>query len=660
VILSFFTYKYIYKLFIQISEQLMATVNIPYGGGAVTVNIPDFAMEGTQIDLLEQANRQTDALQKIAQSMGISVQNDQKETKSNKELAAAIKKGNAESSSDLSQLNKSIRSSLNPVNISNAMQSASSSESLSSLIGKEGLLGTLGFATMGAQLGTLFGIMEEFGSSLAALRRTGGGLGSDLMELRTAAAAVGLDMQTLAKITVENGNTIRSLGDSTADGTNQFLNLNNMLRESTREMGFFGMGTREMSAMLVDEIELRRQTRNESFLEAGARGDMVASMRENLKLNEVMAGLTGQDIQDRIKARNEFRRNAIVAAASASMNEEQLAAQNALVEGLSAMGDAGAPGGPIQQALTNLIAGVPIDMANDAFTQLAAAASAEGIDLRANIQDFAGMVEAGADPQAIASASQSLVNQFANIEVNDGLLARAGAGQEGAMTLLMTRQQAFASTVDEGSTVAEQVNTTMRTFEEDLAAGAGALSGMANQIGVATTQLQNTIMNSTMLAFNADVNNPNGMMTFVNSLENLPSSARFQAMTDLVTEIATLASGAQGVATLFGIGTEGRDSAIEQAEKAGEITLTALAVGRALGIDSGFLTNIFQGRNGAPGAPGQGGGNPGEGPRLPGVGDLAFGAAMAAGLAGAFTRSNPLPVIITGTQPGLPPPPSND
>jgi hypothetical protein len=660
VILSFFTYKYIYKLFIQISEQLMATVNIPYGGGAVTVNIPDFAMEGTQIDLLEQANRQTDALQKIAQSMGISVQNDQKETKSNKELAAAIKKGNAESSSDLSQLNKSIRSSLNPVNISNAMQSASSSESLSSLIGKEGLLGTLGFATMGAQLGTLFGIMEEFGSSLAALRRTGGGLGSDLMELRTAAAAVGLDMQTLAKITVENGNTIRSLGNSTADGTNQFLNLNNMLRESTREMGFFGMGTREMSAMLVDEIELRRQTRNESFLEAGARGDMVASMRENLKLNEVMAGLTGQDIQDRIKARNEFRRNAIVAAASASMNEEQLAAQNALVEGLSAMGDAGAPGGPIQQALTNLIAGVPIDMANDAFTQLAAAASAEGIDLRANIQDFAGMVEAGADPQAIASASQSLVNQFANIEVNDGLLARAGAGQEGAMTLLMTRQQAFASTVDEGSTVAEQVNTTMRTFEEDLAAGAGALSGMANQIGVATTQLQNTIMNSTMLAFNADVNNPNGMMTFVNSLENLPSSARFQAMTDLVTEIATLASGAQGVATLFGIGTEGRDSAIEQAEKAGEITLTALAVGRALGIDSGFLTNIFQGRNGAPGAPGQGGGNPGEGPRLPGVGDLAFGAAMAAGLAGAFTRSNPLPVIITGTQPGLPPPPSND
>ena len=630
----------------------MATVNIPYGGGSVTVNIPDFAMEGTQVDLLEQANRQTDALQKIAQSMGISIQNDQQETKSNKELAAAIKKGNAESSSDLSQLNKSIRSSLNPVNISNAMQGASSSESLSSLIGKDGLLGTLGFATMGAQLGTLFGIMEEFGSSLAALRRTGGGLSSDLMKLRTDAAAVGLDMQTLAKITVENGNAIRSLGNNTAEGTDRFIELNSMLRENTREMGFFGMGTREMSAMLVDEIELRRQTRNESFLEAGARDQMVDSMKENLKLNEVMAGLTGQDIQDRIKARNEFRRNAIVAAAAANMNEEQLQAQNALVEGLSAMGDAGAAGGPIQQALSNLIAGVPIDLANDAFTQLAAAASAEGIDLRSNIQDFAGMVEAGADPQAIATATQSLVNQFANIQVNDGLLARAGAGQEGAMSLLMTRQQAFATTVEEGTTVAEQVNTTMQTFEEDLASGAAALSGMANQIQVATSQLQNTIMNSTMLAFNADVNNPDGMMAFVNSLENLPSSDRFQAMTDLVTEIATLASGAQGVASLFGIGTEGRDSLIEQAEMGGEIALTAMAIGRALGIDSGFLANALQGRSG--GVTSGGGNGAGIGPGLPAVGTVAFGAAMAAGLAGAFTRSNPLPVIITGTQPAIP------
>ena len=76
-------------------------------------------------------------------------------------------------------------------------------------------------------------------------------------------------------------------------------------------MAFCGMSTKEMSSMLIDEIELRRSTRNEAFLEAGARDQMVNSMKENLKLNEVMASLTGQDVQDRIKARNEFRKNAI-------------------------------------------------------------------------------------------------------------------------------------------------------------------------------------------------------------------------------------------------------------------------------------------------------------------------------------------------------------
>ena len=301
----------------------MASVNIPFGGSTVTVDVPDFAMEGTQQDVLDQASRQTDALQKIAQSMGISIQNDRQETKSNKDLAAQIKKGNADEDKNFTQLNKSMRS-MN-ISASNALQGASSSESLAGLMGKDGLLGTLGLGTVGAQVGTLFGILEEFGSAMGALRRTGGGLGSDLLELRRQASAVGLDMQTLAKITVENGNAIRSLGNNTIDGTTQFLTLNKSLREATREAGFFGMTTKEMSNLLIDEIELRRSTRNESFLEAGARDQMVASMRENLKLNEVMASLTGQDVQDRIKARNEFRKNAIVAAAQSRMNEEQVA-----------------------------------------------------------------------------------------------------------------------------------------------------------------------------------------------------------------------------------------------------------------------------------------------------------------------------------------------
>ena len=542
----------------------MASVNIPFGGSTVTVDVPDFAMEGTQQDVLDQASRQTDALQKIAQSMGISIQNDRQETKSNKDLAAQIKKGNADEDKNFTQLNKSMRS-MN-ISASNALQSASSSESLAGLMGKDGLLGTLGLGTIGAQVGTLFGILEEFGSAMGALRRTGGGLGSDLLELRRQASAVGLDMQTLAKITVENGNAIRSLGNNTIDGTTQFLTLNKSLREATREAGFFGMTTKEMSNLLIDEIELRRSTRNESFLEAGARDQMVASMRENLKLNEVMASLTGQDVQDRIKARNEFRKNAIVAAAQSRMNQEQLDSQNALVENLAGLGSAGAAGGPIQQALTNLIAGVPMDKFNDSFTQLSAAASGEGIDLRANLEQFSNMVKAGADPEDMKIASQELIQKFANIEVPDGLLSRAAAGQEGAMLLLTARQEAFAIKIGEGETVQQTVNETMSAFEIDVAAGGAALSGLANQINAATAQLQTTLVDSTLLAFNANVNSPDGIKGFIDTLENLPSEPKFRAMIDLVTEVGTLVSGAQGVTALLGIGNENKGTPEKAAE----------------------------------------------------------------------------------------------
>ena len=618
----------------------MASVNIPYGGGSVSVNIPDFAMEGTQVDLLEQANRQTDALQKIAQSMGISVQNDQQETKSNKDLAAQIRKGNSESASGIARLNKSISSNLSPTALANSMMGArSGEESLSGLMGKDGLLGTLGLTMMGAQIGSLFGILEEFGSAMGALRRTGGGVSAELIELKTAAAAVGLDMQTLAKITVENGNAIRSLGSSTNDGTTNFLKLNSMLRESTRDMAFFGMSTKEMSSMLIDEIELRRSTRNEAFLEAGARDQMVNSMKENLKLNEVMASLTGQDVQDRIKARNEFRKNAIVAAAQSQMNQKQLDSQNALVDNLAGLGSAGAAGGPIQQALTNLLAGVPMDKFNDSFTQLSAAASAEGIDLRANLEQFASMVDAGADPEAMMAASQKLINQFANIDVDGNILSRAGAGQEGAMLLLTARQEAFASRVNEGETVQQSVNNTMTQFEIDVAAGAAALSGMANQINVATTTLQETISKSMLLAFNADPSNPGGIADFINNLEKLPSSQEFQAMTNLVTEIATLASGAQGMTSFFGIGNENKGDF----EKFAEQGLTIKALAESLDLNITTLTSILSGK-------GQGGG--------PSAGTLLTAAGIATAMAGAFKRNDPatyLPVVIMEFAQGLDP-----
>ena len=623
----------------------MASVNIPFGGSTVTVDVPDFAMEGTQQDVLEQASRQTDALQKIAASMGISIQNDRQETKSNKDLSSAIKKANSDEDKNFVRLNKNLQS-MNAMRASSALNKSTGSESLSGLAGKDGILGAMGLTAMGAQIGTLFGIMEEFGSALGALRRTGGGLGVDLLKLRHDAANVGLDMQTLSKITVENGNAIRSLGASTTAGTSEFLLLNRSLREATRDMGFFGMGSKEMSTMLIDEIELRRATRNETFLEADARDQMVKSMTENLKLNEVMAGLTGQDVQDRIKARNEFRKNAIVAAAASKMTEKQLQSQSALVEGLSALGSAGAAGGPIQSALTNLIANVPMDKFNESFTQLSAAASGEGIDLRANLEEYARMVEAGADPKAMQSAAQKLVDQFANIDASDQLIGRAGAGQAGAAALLQTRMEAFASTTEKGKTVAEQVNDNMTKLEDAAGSASIKLTGLANQMGVAATEMKNSVLVSTLKAFNANPNSAEGLSKFVDSLENLPTTTEFKFMTDLVTEVASLASGAQGLMAVIGVGNEDKS----KAEIGAETGLLFMALGKQLGINAEMVANMFgKGKRGA-----TAGGKYGDGMRgtsagediAGAVGTAAFAGMLAIGIQQAFTRNKPMPVEI--------------
>ena len=607
----------------------MAQVNIPFGGSSVTVDVPDFAMEGTQQDVLEQASRQTDALQKIAASMGISIQNDQQETKSNKDLSSAIKKANSDEDKNFARLNKNLQS-MNAVSAASGLNRSTGSESLSGLAGKDGILGAMGLTAMGAQIGTLFGIMEEFGVALGALRRTGGGLGVDLLQLRQDAANVGIDMQTLSKITVENGNAIRSLGANTTEGTTQFLALNASLREATRDMGFFGMGSKEMSSLLIDEIELRRGTRNEAFLEANARDQMVDSMKENLKLNEVMAGLTGQDVQERIKARNEFRKNAIVAAAASQMNEKQLASQNALVDNLAGLGSAGAAGGPIQTALTNLIAGVPMDKFNDSFTQLSAAASAEGIDLRANLEEFSQMVTAGADPDAMMAASQDLINQFANIDVDNGILSRAGAGQTGAQMILQTRMEAFASTTQQGKTVADQVNENMTTLESAAGKAGTALSGMAAQIERAASQLQVTIMDSTLTAFNVDPNSPDGLMGFVGKLEELPSSETFKSAALFITEVATLATGAQGLLATVGIGNEGKSELERRAEQA----LMVKSVADAFGVGLGDISAALGGPNGKFSG------------LLKGLDTAIFAGAMATGMMAAYNRNNPMPITI--------------
>ena len=549
----------------------MATISIPIGGQMATIEVPDFAMETTQQDVLEQARKTSDALQSIAGSMGISIQTDNQIIKSNNTIANEIKSSNLKNGKVQQIFDKGID------------LSSSAMDSLANLTGKEklsettnGMLGGMGLSALGAGLGTVFGIMEEYGASLSALRRTGGGLGVDLIELRQDAADVGIGIETLAKITVENGNTIRSMGNSMNTGTSEFLRLSKELRGATKDMGFFGLGANEMGALLVDEMELRRQAGIIYNNEDNARKNLVDGMKNNLKLNEVLAGLNGQDIQDRIKARNEFRRNAVVAAASRNMTVEQIAAQDAAIQGLSAMGATASP--VIQKAMENLIAGLPMDKANAAFTQLAAAASENGIDLRSALMNVQGDIISGMDPKAIAANMQALTNSFKNAEVSAGFITRAGAGQEGALLFLTTQQESYATVTADLVTTTQSVEEAMKKFSTFVGDGMAA-SGFANQMTVAGEQtralLLKTMTDTLGLA-------PDGNYAkFMDRLADFPTSDGFKNLLDFVVGTQTFSSGTMGALRLLGISEE-KDGAPGVQQDASVVALIA-GIGAAAG-----------------------------------------------------------------------------
>ena len=111
-------------------------------------------------------------------------------------------------------------------------------------------------------------------------------------------------------------------------------------------------------------------------------------------------------------------------------------------------------------------------------------------------------------------------------------------------------------------------------------------------------------------------------------------------MTNLVTEIATLASGAQGMTSFFGIGNENKGNL----EKFAEQGLTIKALAESLDLNLATLNSLLSSKT-------QGGG-------APGVSTVLTAGGIAVAMAGAFKRNDPktyLPVVIMEYAQGLDP-----
>ena len=408
----------------------MAIISIPIGGRPVPIEVPDFAMEGTQRDILDVSKSIRDALG------GVKTGSDSTQRAVNN-LSRSIEQGNAAQKSLLSKMT----SRMNIGGASEAVAGISrlGDETKAGAFSKR-IFDAMGMANFGLQFGMAFGYAEELGEVMNKTARVGANFGDRLIEVQAQAGSLGLTLDQFGKIVGTNGAMLAGLGDTTSQGMQRFLDLGNAVRDGTRQFGFFGMKSDEMAMVLADELEIRRQTVGTEGLRNLKTGEFTDQMVESLRINEAMAAITGQDVQERRKAGLEARRGAV---AQSYLSEQTMATQQQfakLAESLSTLGPQG------KELSDAILSGIATGMDPRAFAPKLIAFLGDGAQ---DLIDFAtnSLGDASISTEDFAIQSQALVTNLKNTSILNGQQARVMAvfGDSSAEALLAieTRTQAI-------------------------------------------------------------------------------------------------------------------------------------------------------------------------------------------------------------------------
>lgn len=527
----------------------MATINIAFGGQNIGVEIPDIALDSTMRDVLAEASAQKQLLSNIAQKIGADTKQTQSvQRETSQDIVRAV---NEQGDRQASRLERVVGYSAQSIGkIEKGLMGISGNEKMSDLT--SGMADAMGLGMIGAQVGTLFGIMEEFGHSMNNLRRVGTGYVDNLKQLSLSTAQIGLGLEGFAAIVGENGKTIRALGDNTTDGSNALIRLVKNFRLASEGAGYFGMSSQEMARLLVDEAELRRRISGSDKISADAQDKMVASVQEQLKLNEAMAKLTGQDIRDRIKASQQFKADAVNSALMSTLTEDQIKAVDAANAGLSQLGPS--ISGAMQEALSLALSGLPA-MSSEAFAQLTVAADSVGKDVRGQFDHILSMIQQGVDPKDIKSAADAMAADIKDIDATSiqMLAQQAKVGFEGANLLLTARMEAVSSGAGSVAESTAKIATSLNELNELIATDKLGLSAVTADMEQGAQTFRKQLMDSILKAFEAgDLGEGSAQFTqFVKSMRDLPSAERFKAFSDTMSELVSVTSGAQGLVKLL-------------------------------------------------------------------------------------------------------------
>ena len=102
-------------------------------------------------------------------------------------------------------------------------------------------------------------------------------------------------------MSLNHSEALAAFGESTSDGQQRFIKLNNEFLEASRNIGYFGMSTNEMTKLLADELETRRLSMESDQFRTMQEKELAATLTEQIKQQTALARFTGQDVQERIK-----------------------------------------------------------------------------------------------------------------------------------------------------------------------------------------------------------------------------------------------------------------------------------------------------------------------------------------------------------------------
>lgn len=479
----------------------MAVIQIPMGGGQVGIDVPDFAMEATQQNIAAYAAQQVTALNAIAAKMGVSVQNQSTQNQN-------ANRNNQQQQQQQQQqvtLLSGVRQLLSNAGggVSAAISSAQTDTELSAMADK--IFTGLGLPRLGAAMGTIVGIFEEFGNQMSAFSRIGAGVGTNLIQLRNDAASVGLGLDQLAKISVESGAAMSSLGNNTAEGVSRFVKFTGAFRDTTKEFGNFGMLSSEMAQMTADELELRRQMYGTEYNRNLNEQDLAVQMKENLNLQTAMARITGQDVRARLKAQQDFQKDAINASIMATLNADQQAAVKAAASGFGQLGSAGQV---VADAFRNQLAGLPAENAKG-YAELQAILSSAGVDIGDTLRQMSNGVANGMSEETISAAADALAGSIKNIPADQlkGLNILALSGVEGAQLALTARVETIASGADSIEESTQKIATALGSMAAAVEDRSVLIMGLQANTEEFMVGLKNDITQAVLKALGIDVTN---------------------------------------------------------------------------------------------------------------------------------------------------------